>query len=165
MQAETATSNAPGQPALSGRPDHAGGGRLDQAGGGRLDQAGGGRLGQTGPAEQTEQRRLRGDFREAILEAARRIIDQQGLQAATTRNIAELAGCAEGTIYRHFDDKYELLLQLFAGSAPEFIALVSELPSRAGHGTVRGTLTQLALAALRFYRAVLPFMGGVDSRP
>jgi AcrR family transcriptional regulator len=116
----------------------------------------------TGPAEQ---RGLRCDFRETILEAARRIIDEQGLQAATTRNISELAGCAEGTIYRHFEDKHELFLELFAGSAPEFLSLVGTLPERAGAGTVRATLTQLVLAALRFYRAVLPFVGGAIVDP
>jgi AcrR family transcriptional regulator len=113
-----------------------------------------------GRADQTEQRRPKGDFRDAILGAARQIIDEQGLQAATTRNIAELAGCAEGTIYRHFEDKHELLIQLFAGSAPEFLSLVGELPGRAGSETVRSILMQLGLAALPFYRAVLPFVGG-----
>ena len=70
---------------------------------------------------ETEPRKRRGDFRQTILDATRRIIDERGLQAATTRNIAELAGCAEGTIYRHFEDKHELFLELFAGSSPEFL--------------------------------------------
>ncbi|GEM_PF-1006912 len=105
-------------------------------------------------------RQLRPGFRAAILEAARRVIDEKGFQAATIRNIAGLAGCAEGTIYRHFEDKHELFLELFAGSAPEFLALVAELPDLAGTGSVQGTLSRLGLAALRFYRAVLPFVGG-----
>jgi AcrR family transcriptional regulator len=110
--------------------------------------------------DRAEPRRSRSDFRETILEAARRIIDERGLQAATTRNIAELAGCAEGTIYRHFEDKHELFLELFAGSAPEFLDLVHDLPSYAGGPPVEETLTRVGLAALSFYRAVLPFVGG-----
>ena len=115
--------------------------------------------------EQTGLRRPRSDFRETILEAARRIIEERGLQAATTRNIAELAGCAEGTIYRHFEDKHELFLELFAGSAPEFLDLIAGLPLRAGGPPVRETLTRVGLAALRFYRAVLPFIGGAIVDP
>ena len=102
----------------------------------------------------------RRDLRDTILEAARRVIDEQGLQAATTRRIAEVAGCAEGTIYRHFEDKHELFHELLAASAPEFLPLVAELPSLAGQGTLRGTLCEFGVAALRFFRAVLPFVGG-----
>jgi AcrR family transcriptional regulator len=109
---------------------------------------------------ETELRKRRGDFRQTILDATRRIIDERGLQAATTRNIAELAGCAEGTIYRHFEDKHELFLELFAGSSPEFLDLVAILPSQAGGPPVRETLTRVGRAALHFYRAVLPFVGG-----
>ena len=102
----------------------------------------------------------RSDFRETILEAARRVIDEQGLQGATTRRIAEVAGCAEGTIYRHFLDKHDLFHELLAESGDEFLALVGELPDLAGEGGVEGTLMRVGLAALRFYRAVLPFVGG-----
>lgn len=108
---------------------------------------------------------LRVDFRQTILEAARRIIDEQGLQAATTRHIAQLAGCAEGTIYRHFEDKHELFLELFGGSEPAFIMLIQSLPDRAGGGEVRDTLLEVGLAALRFYRSVLPFVGGAIVDP
>jgi len=109
---------------------------------------------------EAELRKRRGDFRQTILDATRQIIDERGLQAATTRNIAELAGCAEGTIYRHFEDKHELFLELFAGSSPEFLELIATLPAQAGGPPVGDTLVQVGLAALRFYRAVLPFVGG-----
>jgi AcrR family transcriptional regulator len=103
---------------------------------------------------------MRRDLRDTILEATRRVIDEQGLQAATTRRIAEVAGCAEGTIYRHFEDKHELFHELLAASAPDFLPLVDALPGLAGKGTVRGTLCEFGVAALRFFRAVLPFVGG-----
>ena len=114
---------------------------------------------------QTALPKRRGDFRDTILEAARRIIDERGLQAATTRNIAELAGCAEGTIYRHFEDKHRLFLELFAGSDPEFLELIAILPAQAGARPVRETLDRVGLAALRFYRAVVPFVGGAIVDP
>lgn len=102
----------------------------------------------------------RSDYRETILKAARRVIDEEGLQGATTRRIAEVAGCAEGTIYRHFEDKHDLLHELLAESGEEFLALVGELPGLAGDKEVDETLTRVGLAALRFYRSVLPFVGG-----
>jgi len=114
---------------------------------------------------ETELRKQRKDFRETILEATRRIIDERGLQAATTRNIAERAGCAEGTIYRHFEDKHRLLLELYAGSSPEFLELIAVLPAEAGGPPVRDTLGRVGVAALRFYRAVLPFVGGAIVDP
>ena len=102
----------------------------------------------------------RSDFRETILEATRRVIDEQGLQGATTRRIAEVAGCAEGTIYRHFEDEHDLFHELLVESGDEFLALMGELPDLAGKEGVEETLTRIGLTALRFYRAVLPFVGG-----
>ncbi len=113
-----------------------------------------------GHAPEIEGRPPRAGFRRQILEAARRIVDEQGLHAATTRHIAALAGCAEGTIYRHFEDKHALFLELVGDSFPEFVALVDELPERAGRAEVRDALLQLGRAATTFYRAVLPFVGG-----
>jgi AcrR family transcriptional regulator len=114
---------------------------------------------------ESDLRRRRGDFRETILEATRQLIEERGLQAATTRNIAELAGCAEGTIYRHFEDKHHLFLELFAGSSPEFLQLIAVLPAEAGGRPVQETLGRVGVAALRFYRAVLPFVGGAIVDP
>jgi len=42
---------------------------------------------------------------DAILEAAIRILEKEGLEAATTTRIAELAGVSVGTLYHHFADR------------------------------------------------------------
>ncbi len=52
--------------------------------------------------------------RERILEAARHEFGAAGYDRATTRAIARRAGVAEGTLYRHFTGKQELLTACLA---------------------------------------------------
>jgi AcrR family transcriptional regulator len=98
--------------------------------------------------------------RRGILQAAESLIRERGVGATTTRAIAGLAGCAEGTIYRHFPDKQSLLVEIVHSRFPDFLHLMSSLPDRAGTGTVRDTLTEVAAAALRFYRGLVPLAVG-----
>jgi AcrR family transcriptional regulator len=104
----------------------------------------------------TEARRTR----RQILEAAEHLIRRRGMGATTTRAIAEEAGCAEGTIYRHFPDKQTLLCEIVDGRFPAFRNLISSLPGRAGAGAVAATLEELGLAALDFYRVIIPLVVG-----
>lgn len=47
--------------------------------------------------------------RQRLIEAARSLFAERGYDGTTTAAIASSAGVAEGTIYRHFKDKKELL--------------------------------------------------------
>ncbi len=49
-----------------------------------------------------------------ILAAARRVIDQRGLEAVTMEEIAEAAGVAKGTIYLYFQGKDDLIQALIS---------------------------------------------------
>ena len=49
--------------------------------------------------------------RDRIITAARHLFSQKGFKGATTAEIAEKAGVAEGTIYTHFSSKKELLME------------------------------------------------------
>jgi len=51
--------------------------------------------------------------RERLLQAAREVIEEGGYGAATVAAIAERAGVAAGTLYRHFASKEELFVELF----------------------------------------------------
>lgn len=50
--------------------------------------------------------------RDQILDAAARIFAEKGFQKTTTREIAEAADVAEGTIYNYFENKDDLLISL-----------------------------------------------------
>ena len=78
-------------------------------------------------------------LRRRIIEAADALIREQGLSGATTREIARAAGCAEGSIYVHFEDKIDLVIAVVVEREPTFAELL-ELPARAGEDTVEANL-------------------------
>ena len=100
------------------------------------------------------------DIREQILAAAERVVIDRGLGAATTRAIAETAGCAEGSIYRYFPDKHALFIEVIKRRYPEFMELLASLPDRVGKGSVQRTLEEIVAASLRFYRGLVPLVAG-----
>jgi AcrR family transcriptional regulator len=51
--------------------------------------------------------------RERLLGAARAVVEEGGYGAATVLAIADRAGVAAGTLYRHFPSKQELFVELF----------------------------------------------------
>ena len=67
-------------------------------------------------------------LRRRIIEAADTLIREHGIAGATTREIARAAGCAEGSIYVHFEDKID--------------------PSHRRHRRARAVLRRPARAAL-----------------
>lgn len=102
-----------------------------------------------------------GETREQILRAAEDVIGEVGMRAATTRAIAQRAGCAEGSIYRYFADKSALFIEIAKARYPTFLDLVATLPERAGTRTVERNLTEIAEAAMEFFRAVVPMIAGI----
>jgi len=96
------------------------------------------------------------DIRNRIVEAAEEVITELGPTGATTRTIAERAGCAEGSIYRYFPDKHALFLEVVKTRFPQFLDMLEGLPDRAGTGTVQGILEEVVINAMQFFRAVLP---------
>src|SRR5580692_8202400 len=50
------------------------------------------------------------ETRERILSAAREVIAKKGKRGATTREIADVAGVNEATLFRHFGTKEALLV-------------------------------------------------------
>ncbi len=55
----------------------------------------------------------------AILDAAARLVVQQGVEALTTRDIAEAAGVPVASLYQYFSDKEDVLLALAARDMDE----------------------------------------------
>jgi tetracycline repressor-like protein len=100
----------------------------------------------------------RSDFlmrtRQYILEAAERMLQTKGLARLTNKEIAEAAGCAEGTLYNHFDTKEALILAAIQENQPDFLAAVGD--DRIGEHSIEENLQEIALAAIRYYQKLVP---------
>jgi AcrR family transcriptional regulator len=66
---------------------------------------------------------------QALMEAATAVFAEHGYDAATTREVAERAGCSEGLIHRYFGGKRGLLIAILERKAAEFTERMrAELP-------------------------------------
>ena len=94
--------------------------------------------------------------RERLIEAAECVMRDRGIAGATTKEIARAAGMSEGTLYNHFTSKEAIFLAFLNERLPPFVALIRSLPGRAGSGTIRSILEEVASAALAFYHDAIP---------
>jgi AcrR family transcriptional regulator len=94
-------------------------------------------------------------LRRRIIEAADALIREHGLTGATTRQIARAAGCAEGSIYVHFEDKIDVVIAVVTEREPYFAELL-ELPAKAGEATVEANLTPWVGELLKLMRENQP---------
>src|SRR5665811_1319423 len=90
-------------------------------------------------------------LRDQLLDAAVRVIEDEGAAAVTTRRIAEEAGCSEGSIYNHFGTKEDLLACAIGERIAGFPARIAELTRDAGQGDVSAQLREVAALALEFF--------------
>ena len=105
------------------------------------------------------------DTRQRILAAAERVMRTSGYARATTKAIAQAAGLSEGSLYNYFPTKEALFLAVLREQLPGFIAFVTALPGRAGTGTVRDNLAEIARVALAFYVESVPVGLSVSTDP
>lgn len=97
----------------------------------------------------------------ALVFAAGKLFSSRGYEATTTREIAALAGCAEGLIHRYFKGKAGLLPALIEHRvSQEVVDLNEKLPLAA---TVEGEINQLVnwevermWADREFLRVIIP---------
>src|SRR5436309_14247793 len=92
--------------------------------------------------------------RERLLQAARELIEHGGYGAASVVAIAERAGVAAGTLYRHFASKEELFVEVFrsvcAREERSMRAAAAEMSSDApAAARLETVLTRFAQRALR----------------
>jgi AcrR family transcriptional regulator len=92
--------------------------------------------------------------RERLLTAARQVIEEGGYGAASVLAIADRAGVAAGTLYRHFASKEELFVEVFRSvCAREERAMRAAADQLPGEATARERLeTVLATFARRALR-------------
>jgi AcrR family transcriptional regulator len=85
----------------------------------------------TGRATRAAETRVR------ILDAARRVLADEGLERFTTRRVAALAGVSHGMVHYHFTDKRELALALVVHARRDGIAPLEELVDGPGSADER----------------------------
>jgi AcrR family transcriptional regulator len=103
--------------------------------------------------------------RARLIEATRTVVRDVGYAHASTRAIAQAAGVAEGTIYRHFPDKASLFFATILESNASVVAWVTTLPERAGAGTVEGNLADAAVRLAGLSDQIIPLELAVAADP
>ncbi|MEV0902956.1 TetR/AcrR family transcriptional regulator [Actinoplanes sp. NPDC049802] len=92
-----------------------------------------------------------------MINATIRLVREVGYAQTTTRAIAQAAGVAEGTLYRHYPDKAGLFVAAITRQSAPITVWARELPARAGSATVADNLID-CLTRLADLRAdIVPF--------
>ncbi|HEY2669934.1 MAG TPA: helix-turn-helix domain-containing protein [Rugosimonospora sp.] len=103
--------------------------------------------------------------RDTILDAAMHVVRTRGLNNATTKEIARAAGFSEATLYKHFEDKEELFVEVLRARVPTIMPAMKALLDQAGQGTVRDNLLRVVRAAADFYTDSFPMFAATFSEP
>lgn len=97
---------------------------------------------------------MAGETRQKILEATEKLIQMHGMARVTTKEIARETGLSEGALYRHFDHKEEVFFAILGKHLPTFLDILkAHVP---GTGNFSENLEAIALAAMNYYRQVIP---------
>lgn len=80
--------------------------------------------------ERTEARRAA--TRERVVAAALQLVSEGGYASAGVQAVAERAGVAVGTVYRHFPSKSDLVSEVFLRAAEPELEVVAEAAARPG---------------------------------
>jgi AcrR family transcriptional regulator len=77
------------------------------------------------------------DNRTKILQAALKLFARQGYDGTTTKDLAKLAGVAEGTIFRHFENKKAILIEVATSGWVDILTdLLTELSEMGSYKAV-----------------------------
>ena len=105
------------------------------------------------------------ETRQILIDAAAEVFLKRGFARATTKDIAQTAGLAEGTIYRHFEDKHALFHEVFLARVGETAEELGRFPERAGQGTVHDNLDDLLVLVGRMVEHASSLMASLWADP
>ena len=94
--------------------------------------------------------------RARILDAAHDLMRTAGLARATTKEIAKAADCSEAALYKPFERKEDLFVQVLLERFPRLTPLLGSLAAEPGRGTLEENLTEIAHQASLFYEESFP---------
>ena len=104
-------------------------------------------------AEVRSQRRAarRAENRSEILDAAERVLGEDGLRTGSLRRIADLSGYSTAAIYKFFDSKQHLVAEVLIRRGDEYLNELREAARSAG--TPLGRLHLIVDCAATYFRA------------
>ncbi|WP_274648863.1 TetR/AcrR family transcriptional regulator [Paenibacillus humicola] len=105
------------------------------------------------------------ELRDRILEATEQAVRINGLSKTTTKEIARLANCSEGSLYNHFQSKEDLCLQVLKRHLQGFIAVLLKLPGYKGLRTVQENLKEVARAAVDYFHLSIMMTASLFTEP
>lgn len=84
--------------------------------------------------------------RNRILEAARRVLAEEGIERFTTRRVAEVAGVSHGMCHYHFQDKRDLTLALIEHARQDWVEPLERIVNGPGSadGRARKVISWMA---------------------
>ena len=100
--------------------------------------------------------------RERIVDAAARVMREEGLAGATTKAIAAAAGYSEAMLYKHFADKQELFLAVLKERLPSLGSGPQDPP---GTGELKDRLAHLVEQLLGFFVETFPLAASIFGAP
>ena len=100
------------------------------------------------------------------MDATEHLLRTGGLAAVTTQAVARETGLAEGTLYRHFEGRDDLVASTIRERLPvDFDKLLEDLIGRAGQGDVETNLREFITNAIPFFGVIAPFVGMLAAHP
>jgi AcrR family transcriptional regulator len=99
-----------------------------------------------------------------LVETAQKMIATHGTAGMTVREIARMAGVADGVLYNHFSDKEELVARALLEHVRTTEAELGELPV-AGEGTLEGNLRRHLEFGLALHKVLVPAFNGLVGQP
>lgn len=104
-------------------------------------------------------------MRDRIIRGALECMREHGVRSTTTKTVARRAGVSEGSIYNHFANRSELIVDAFVVATQEIRHHAEGLDRLVGENTVEENLVSLIEAVIDFFRDVAPIVGSVLGDP
>ncbi|MCT2584200.1 TetR/AcrR family transcriptional regulator [Actinophytocola gossypii] len=104
-------------------------------------------------------------MRDRIVTAALECMRERGVGGTTTRSVARRAGVSEGSIYNHFANRSELIVEAFGLATEAIRGRARELEHLVGTGSVEENLVTLMAAVIDFFREIAPIVGSIVGDP